>query len=102
VARLPGGRIFAGTPDGVFSAAAPGGTFERRSPAECWADSLLAEGDAVFVACDEGVFRSGDEGLTWNELPGMAGRWPTSLGVDGNGNLLVGTWGFGLHAAPLP
>jgi photosystem II stability/assembly factor-like uncharacterized protein len=102
LARLPGGRLFAGTPDGVFSASAPGERWERRSPEACWADDVMVHDSSIFAACDEGVFWSGDEGLTWNEIPDLAGKWPICMCVDGGGNLLVGTWGFGLHAAPLP
>jgi len=63
---------------------------------------VMVNASSVFAACYEGIFWSGDEGLTWNELPGMANLWPVSLGADDGGNLLVGTWGFGLHPAPLP
>jgi hypothetical protein len=101
LARLAGGRLFAATPDGVFSAAAPGETWDRRSPAECGADDVMVHDGAVFAACSEGVYRSDDEGLTWSELPGLGGMWPFCMTVDGEGRLLVGTWGYGLHAAPL-
>jgi hypothetical protein len=45
---------------------------------------------------------SRDDGVVWEVLPGLDDREPRSLGIDRDGNLLVGTRGSGLFRAPYP
>ncbi|MBL0215339.1 MAG: hypothetical protein IPQ07_15810 [Myxococcales bacterium] len=103
VIRLDDGTILAGGIDGVYARPeASGSTWEPAGLASEEVYELLAAGDRWIAATSKGVRITRDRGATWAAIPGLATKRPSSLVLDAAGNLVVGTWGYGIFRTALP
>ncbi|MBI9070067.1 MAG: choice-of-anchor A family protein [Melioribacteraceae bacterium] len=58
--------------------------------------SIAVENNKIYVGTEQGVFVSIDNGANW-ESAGLEGKDVRALKFDKYGNLLAGTWGFGVY-----
>ncbi|HSI80536.1 MAG TPA: hypothetical protein VK919_07790, partial [Solirubrobacterales bacterium] len=70
-----GQRLYAGTRGGLWVSTNGGVNWTRRRTRATWSISL--RGNEVLAACSDGLFRSTDNGTTWNSvaLPGAPGTF---------------------------
>ena len=65
----PEGGLWAADAEGQLAHSADGGaTWQQRGQLPAPADALLAHGGRLFLAAEEGIFVSSDEGRTWRPL----------------------------------
>ena len=103
ITQLADGSLLVGTETaGIFRASSPNGPWSPSGLAGQYIGALLVTGSKTITATDHGVFASGDNGVSWQELPGLATLDPQTLAIGPAGDLLVGTAGFGLYRTPMP
>ncbi len=102
VAQLPDGTLLCGTGTaGVFRASSPSGPWTPSGLAQLDVSALLVVQGRVVATTRTGVFVSAD-GSAWAPVNGLEQMSPQSLAIDSSGQLLVGTFGFGLFRTPPP
>ena len=94
------GTLLVGSSDGLW--AYEGSTWVSRGLAGEFVPGLLIVDDTWIAATKSNVYVSRDEGATWVVMPGLANKASSALALDRDGNLLVGTGGYGLYRAPFP
>jgi hypothetical protein len=105
LAIAEGDIIIAGTDDGVYRSADWGKSFERtgfpgRSVYELTAHPSGAVYASVSTDYGAGVYRSRNAGGSWQQYDsGLINRVVISFCIDGEGDLLAGTFGLGVMKA---
>ena len=105
LAIAEGDIIIAGTDDGVYRSADWGKSFERtgfpgRSVYELTAHPAGAVYASVSTDYGAGVYRSRNAGGSWQQYDsGLINRVVISFCIDGEGDLLAGTFGLGVMKA---
>ena len=85
-----GKRVFAGTDTGIYSTDDDGLTW-RKSSVTARTTSFAVAGGTIFAGTQSvGLLASGDQGLTWNSITGLASRNVRSL-LAGDGMVIAGT-----------
>jgi hypothetical protein len=108
-----GNHLYAATTGGLYVTTNGGTSWTRRHSSTCWSVAIgIGRRHAVWAACSDGLFRSGDSGVTWDPvtLPGApagftrlavaASRvdtavgyaWGTGAPFDTNGNPTAYFW----------
>ncbi len=87
-----GGTIRRSTDDGASWKAINDGM----NVAYIWSIAADASLGYLYVATEQGVFLSPDNGTTWNNT-NLSGIDVRSIAVDANGTLYAGTWGLGMY-----
>jgi photosystem II stability/assembly factor-like uncharacterized protein len=92
--RKPGGDLFAGTYSaGVFRSSDNGGTWEQTNSglSDHTIKSLaVSPNDEIFVGTFDGMYKSIDNGTTWEHLWFDSGQRPTTVVFDSHGHIY--TW----------
>jgi len=92
------GNLVSGTWGGVISRSTDLGiTWERinndMNVAYIW--SIVVDGSNIFAGTERGVYKSADNGATWN-LSGLGNYDVRALAISGN-KIFAGTWGSGIY-----
>jgi len=104
ILRRSDGTYLLGTRSGLFAASQIGTVWQRHGLDNVVVRDLFESGGVVIAATDSGVYWESSAAVSpsWTYLPGLDDKWPRSLAAGLDGELLVGTIGYGLFSTPMP